>query len=425
MGTNLFQNVTVFNPSSESLPVSSEPVWPILQGECSSQEVECPSEFCSSDYTKTSSGIYYESNSSSWCLNYAILVMENVDMETIQRDKSTKSLRTGFNIKKSLRKLKEQKEEESFRRNVWEKTLKLIKDHNQQYKKGKQSYYMGMNAYGDRTDKELRRKLSTQVSPRARKGSSSQFFPIVSDLPKSLDWRKYGFMTPVRQQGICNACWAFCTLGALEGQYFLKSGRLVELSKQQLIDCSEFSDCDGGYIIDTYQYIIQNGGITTESCYPYTKQKNWWCDYKSRCEYVTMKNYVILPRGDEEILMRAVATIGPVSVSIHTPRSFYLYQGGHLIQRTFFLLSLGLYMEPDCDSNSVNYGLLLVGYGDEEGENTITESKVDSLVSCLCTRSALFSFSLGEEWGEEGYMRIAKDMNNHCGIANEASYPIL
>lgn len=35
----------------------------------------------------------------------------------------------------------------------------------------------------------------------------------------------------------------------------------------------------------------------------------------------------------------------------------------------------------------------------------------------------VFPSSWGENWGINGYMKIAKDRNNHCSIASHASFP--
>ena len=96
-----------------------------------------------------------------------------------------------------------------------------------------------------------------------------------------IDWRIKGYVTPVKDQKLCGSCWAFSATGALEAQYFAKTQKLVSLSEQNFVDCSQKfgnSGCKGGLVQSAYMYIRNNSGIDTESSYPYEARGD-------RCRY--------------------------------------------------------------------------------------------------------------------------------------------
>ena len=104
------------------------------------------------------------------------------------------------------------------------------------------------------------------------------------DLPKYVNWVEDGAVTPVKDQDRCGSCWAFSTIGALEGAHFVKSGELLTFSEQQLIDCDHHKDafglnkgCHGGNMIRAFEYfqglsmLSENPiNLMLESDYPYT-----------------------------------------------------------------------------------------------------------------------------------------------------------
>ncbi|XP_057649268.1 cathepsin S isoform X1 [Chionomys nivalis] len=291
-----------------------------------------------------------------------------------------------------------EKNEEDARRLIWEKNLKFVMRHNLEYSMGMHSYDVSMNHMGDMTNEEILCMRTSLRVPRSQPRRNGTYrFSSKQNLPDSMDWREKGCVTEVKYQGPCGACWAFSAVGALEAQLKLKTGKLVSLSAQNLVDCSTTEKygnkgCGGGSMTEAFQYIIDNGGIESDASYPY-KATDEKCHYDPKNRAATCSRYTELPYGDEEALKEAVATKGPVSVGIDASHS------------SFFFFKSGVYDDPSCTDN-VNHGVLVVGYGTLDGKDYW-----------------LVKNSWGLNFGDQGYIRMARNKKNHCGIASYCSYP--
>uniref|UniRef100_A0A8C4RRT2 Cathepsin L1-like n=1 Tax=Erpetoichthys calabaricus TaxID=27687 RepID=A0A8C4RRT2_ERPCA len=289
------------------------------------------------------------------------------------------------------------------KRTIWEENLRKINAHNLQYKRGKTTFKLGMNQFGDLTSSEFASMLSSYSVKHVRDItlSAADLRSAASQLNlTSIDYRKLGYVTPVQDQGFCGCCWAFSAAGAIEGQTFNKTGKLRALSKQNLLDCSEYlgnQGCTGGRPSLAFQYVIDNGGIQAEATYPYTMGKTLeTCRFNSSKVAATVANYKYLPIGDEQALADALATIGPISVVIDASQiSFQFYLSG-------------IYNDPKCSVLNLSHAMLAVGYG-FQGSNNYW----------------IIKNSWGTLWGVNGYLMLAKDKNNACGISQYGAVPFV
>ncbi|XP_062279347.1 cathepsin S-like [Scomber scombrus] len=287
--------------------------------------------------------------------------------------------------------------ENTHRRTFWEKNLMLITMHNLEASMGLHSYEMGMNFMSDMSPEEIQQFFGGLTPPTHLKRAPSPFLGTSgADVLDTMDWRERGCVTSVKDQGHCASCWAFSAVGALEGQLAMTTGKLVDLSPQNLMDCSwEYGNngCNGGNEHKAFEYVMDQG-IESVASYPY-KGSEGQCRHNPMNRAANCSDYILLPRGDEEELKKAVGTIGPVSVAIDARQSsFHFYKSG-------------VYDDPNC-TRITTHAVLAVGYGTVDGQDYW-----------------LVKNSWGTSYGEEGYIRMSRNKNNQCGIALYACYPVM
>ncbi|KAJ6224288.1 hypothetical protein RDWZM_002833 [Blomia tropicalis] len=204
-------------------------------------------------------------------------------------------------------------------------------------------------------------------------------------LPDTVDWTTKGIVTPIKNQGQCGSCWAFSAVALMEGQHALKTGNLVSLSEQNLVDCSGPEGnlmCFGGAINYAFKYVIVNKGIDTETSYPY-KGVDERCKFKRNSVGATIKSFTDVKSTSESALQTAVANVGPISVAIDAS------------QNSFQFYKSGVYNEPACSATYLDHGVTAVDYGTLNG---VVYWKVKN--------------SWGTSWGEKGYILMSRNKNN-------------
>ncbi|KAK3091873.1 hypothetical protein FSP39_023296 [Pinctada imbricata] len=257
-------------------------------------------------------------------------------------------------------------------------------------------FSLAVNHLTDKSSQELKMMNGYRYSHGSHGGlpfDTSKY--RVQDLPTDIDWRLYGAVTPVKDQGVCGSCWSFGTTGTIEGAYFMKTGNLVRLSQQELMDCSwgeGNNACDGGEDFRAYMWMMKSGGITSEEQYGQYLAADSYCHTTDVTPVVAIKNYVNVTMYDQQALKFAVAHQGPISVAIdasHKSLSFY---------------SNGVYYEPQCGNkpDDLDHAVLAVGYGVMNGQ-----------------AYWLIKNSWSTYWGMDGYVLMSQKDNN-CGVRHQS-----
>lgn len=226
--------------------------------------------------------------------------------------------------------------------------------------------------------------------------------------PAAFFWGNVGgqnFLTQTKNQHIpqyCGSCWAQAATSSLSDR--IKIARRaawpdINIAPQVLISCGPMDGCHGGDAGVANQWMAENG-ITDETCAIYVARghdNGMPCSRVSRCETCDPQTGCYRPakfhtywveeygdvKGDnmELAMMTEIYNHGPISCGVAVNDDLVAYKGGIFTDLTNF--------------TAINHDISVVGYGEENGQ-----------------RFWIIRNSWGTYWGEDGYFRLARGINN-------------
>uniref|UniRef100_A0AC35THA1 Pept_C1 domain-containing protein n=1 Tax=Rhabditophanes sp. KR3021 TaxID=114890 RepID=A0AC35THA1_9BILA len=211
-------------------------------------------------------------------------------------------------------------------------------------------------------------------------------------LPPRFDWREKGVVSAAKDQGECDCCAYFATVGVVESMNAITWNNSARLSEQELIDCDidgKNDGCEGSYPDSIFSFIKKNG-VAYEKYYKYRAERG-------RCKTGHGPRVHVVNRTkistDENEMKKYLAEIGPFVVTVTIIREFNFYKSGVFDPQA-----------KACKNRSDGlHAMMVVGYGTEKGEDYW-----------------LIKNSWGKSFGiYDGYIKWRRGVNA-CGISNHA-----
>lgn len=290
--------------------------------------------------------------------------------------------------------------ERDLREKLFNSRLEEIKSFN---KNSANSWKKGVNQFTDWTPEE-RRAVNRNIVRKDNSVSQPQRTHVrtLQVLPNQVDYRNSvpAILTAVKDQGMCGSCWAHAATESVETHNAMATGQLYALSQQQVtsctanpLQCGGTGGCLGATAEVAWDGIVANGGIAQEWTYSYSS----YFGVSGTCQYnvnktvpvVKLAGYTSVMRNDVGAVMDAVATAGPLAISVDASMWFE-YESG---------------VYTGCHYNiSMDHAVQLVGYGHDSGLG----------MDYWIVRN---SWSPG--WGEAGFIRLYREAQPECGWNND------